>query len=194
MLYRNYTNQRVKTSNTLQNSSLAPPTPMKHCEWCNRSLYALKILKCLYIYTYFAINLKYIVFMRIINVRKWVVLYFSIVFNLIMLFAMLHGIVVLSLISTQSCTFWFSQTFLLQIKVCSVVKKKLPEQAPLKKGAGTVAYEAETWCYLVVDWMEADLNMSLQPIVWKGWGLGRLNYGISPAYITKEKSVISPED
>ncbi len=27
------------------------------------------------------------------------------------------------------------------------------------------------WCVYYVDWMEVDVNVSLQTIVWKGWSL-----------------------
>lgn len=42
-----------------------------------------------------------------------------------------------------------------------------------------------------VNWMEADLNVSLLTIVRKGRGLSRLNDWRSPACFTREKSDIS---
>ncbi len=122
------TNQKIPPIREPQwapNEHWAPPTPMKHRKWCNR---ALKTLKYLNICAYFSINLKYFVSIHTINKFKWIVLYFSIVFNLIMSFTMLHGIVVVSLIKVVKhtvlylCLFdWFSKYLLLQIKVCTVV-------------------------------------------------------------------------
>lgn len=47
---------------------------------------------------------------------------------------------------------------------------------------------------MVVAWIEANLNVSLQSIVRKGQGLSGLNYQRNPVYITREKSVVSLED
>lgn len=53
----------------------------------------------------------------------------------------------------------------------------------------------ETLFYpLVVDGMEADLNVNLRVIVRNGWDLSRLNDWKSPAYVTRMKPVVSPED
>lgn len=50
---------------------------------------------------------------------------------------------------------------------------------------------AETWFNpLVVGWMEAALNVSLQSIVRKVQDLSRLNDWSSPALVTKHKSVV----
>ncbi len=47
-------------------------------------------------------------------------------------------------------------------------------------------------CFLaVVDWMEADQNVSLQLIVRKGWYVSGLNDWKTKAYITREKSIRS---
>ncbi len=53
-------------------------------------------------------------------------------------------------------------------------------------------FMAETW-FCLSEWMEADLNARLQMIVRKGRDLGGLNYCRNPAYVTRERSVISPE-
>ncbi len=61
-------------------------TAMKHCKWSNPvglTMLSKYLFICVY-YIYFAINLKYIIFIGIINNFKWIVLYFSIFFNLIM--------------------------------------------------------------------------------------------------------------
>lgn len=46
---------------------------------------------------------------------------------------------------------------------------------------------------LVVDRIEVDMNVSLQLIERKRWGLIRLHDWRSSAYITRRKSVVSPE-
>ncbi len=66
-----------------------------------------------YMYAYFAINVKYIVYVNTIQCIVW---YFSIVFtDLLMLFAVLHGIVVLSFIKTINLS-------LLSLSFCPIFK------------------------------------------------------------------------
>ncbi len=73
---------------------------MKHCKL---PPYALKLLKYFYLCAYFTINVKYLVYIYILNIFKSVVLYFS-----IQLFAMPSGIVVFSSLKSYTFVMWFT--------------------------------------------------------------------------------------
>ncbi len=64
----NSTNQRVAESKLCQTRYLAPPTPMKQCEWFNH--YSLKTLMHISMHAHFEINLKRYCF-YIYNKQLW---------------------------------------------------------------------------------------------------------------------------
>lgn len=87
---------------------------------------------------------------------------------------------------------WFSQTR--DRTYCDRLEKLL-KSIIVQVGRGNFFFRVGTWFYpLIVDWKEEDLNVNFQLIVRKLWGLNWLNDWRSPAYVTREKSDVSPEN
>jgi len=124
MLYRTFHQSESRSEH--QTSTELRPLSRRNAKDAIKVSKTLKYLN-IYIYAYFAINLKYIVSIHTINNFKLIVLYSAIVFNLIMSFTMLHGIVVLSLIKVVKHTVLYICLFCLIFNiycfktVCTVV-------------------------------------------------------------------------